>query len=121
MKFILLLSLLVSQLSYAGSISGVVKLSGETPKGVLYIFAKKYNSKMPMPVAVKKMVNPKYPVKFNLSHNDAMMKQIPFEGPFVVTARVSPSGSVMDKSGVETSTNKPIKIGDTSIELVLSK
>ena len=72
-----------------------------------------------MPLAVKKIVNPKVPIKFSLSQKDAMMKQIPFKGPFVVTARLSPSGSAMDKSGVQASTTKKVELGQKSINLIL--
>ncbi len=49
-----------------------------------------------------------------------MVKGVPFEGPFKVTARISPSGGVMDKSGIEAETKKPIKIGDKDIEIILN-
>jgi len=120
-SLILFLSLLMSSFSYAQSISGEVSFKGSNPKGVLYIFAKKFDGKMPIPLAVKRISNPKFPIKFELSHKDAMMKQIPFEGPFVVTARLSPSGDVSDKSGLEISTVKKVIIGQKDIKLILSK
>lgn len=48
-----------------------------------------------------------------------MMKGIPFKGPFEVTARLSPSGGVMDKSGAEAKTKEAIKIGTKNIVLTL--
>ena len=104
----------------AGNISGEVSFKGKSLKGTLFIFAKKFNSKMPMPLAVKKIESPKFPLKFTLSANDAMMKSIPFEGPFVVIARLSPSGDALDKSGLEAKTDKAIKIGDKDIKLILN-
>lgn len=118
MKFLSLI-LLISTSVFADSISGTVTVKGDAPKGVLYIFAKKHNSSMPMPLAVKKIETPKYPVKFTLDESNKMMKSIPFEGPFKVTARVSPSGSATDKSGVEVSTQRPIKIDTNNIKLEL--
>ena len=50
-----------------------------------------------------------------------MVKSLPFKGPFTITARISPNGGAMDKSGIEVSTKAPIKLGDKNIELVLSK
>lgn len=110
-----------SNLALAQSISGEVNIKGKVPAGVLYIFAKKFDGKMPMPLAVKKIENPKFPVKFELSQKDAMMKQIPFEGPFVVIARISPSGSALDKNGIESSTTKPVNLGQKDIQIILSK
>lgn len=122
MKSIILITLLLcTNISFAQSISGEVTIKGSIPKGVLYIFAKKFGGKMPMPLAVKKITNPKYPVKFELSQKDAMMKQIPFKGPFVVTARLSPSGDVSDKSGVEVSTTQKVIMNQKNIKLILSK
>lgn len=120
MKSFLFLSLLLTNVAFAQSISGEVSIKGKAPKGTLYIFAKMFDGKMPMPLAVKKIENPKFPVKFELSQQDAMMKQIPFKGPFKVTARLSPSGSATDKSGVEVTTTKKIKIGQKDIKLVLN-
>ena len=116
-----LLSMTFLNVSFAQvkeTVSGTVIVKGKAPKGVLYIFAKKYNSKMPMPLAVKKIESPKYPVKFELSKKDAMMRNFPFEGPFKITARVSPSGDASDKSGKEVSTIKAVNLGDSNIKLV---
>ena len=118
MKYILV-TLLTLNISFANSISGVVTLEGKAPNGVLFIFAKKYQGIMPMPLAVRRIEKPSFPVKFNLSQADAMMKQIPFEGPFTVTARLSPSGSAMDKSGIEVSTTQKIEMGQKNIKLTL--
>jgi hypothetical protein len=118
---ILIITFVFGNMAFAQSISGEVSIKGASPKGVLYIFAKKFGGKMPMPLAVKRIVNPKFPVKFSLSQADAMMKQIPFKGPFVVIARLSPSGDVSDKSGVEISTIKKVKMGQKDIQLILSK
>ncbi|MEE2671742.1 MAG: hypothetical protein VYA54_08530 [Bdellovibrionota bacterium] len=119
MKLFILTLLMASNLAMANSISGVVKVKGSAPAGVLYIFAKKFDGSMRMPLAVKKIESPKFPVKFTLDKSDQMMKGLPFEGPFKITARISPNGSVMDKSGVEVSTEKPVKLGDKNIELSL--
>ena len=48
-----------------------------------------------------------------------MMPNLPFEGPFVLVARISPSGSAMDKSGIEVKTSKPISLGAKNIQLII--
>jgi hypothetical protein len=121
MKLLIVLTMFISNIALAGSISGVVSIKGDIPKGTLFIFAKKFGGKMPMPLAVKKIENPVFPIKFSLSEEDAMMKQIPFKGPFEVTARISPSGSAMDKSGVQVSTTEVVKLGQENIKLILSR
>ncbi len=120
MKLILVMCFLIANLGLAETISGEVSVKGKVPKGVLFIFAKKFDGTMRMPLAVKKIEKPVFPVKFELSQKDAMMKQIPFEGPFAITARISPSGSPMDKSGLEVVTKKKIELGQKDIKLILS-
>jgi hypothetical protein len=121
MKLVFILSLMLTNIAFAESISGLVSIKGDIPKGVLFIFAKKFGGRMPMPLAVKKIDNPTFPVKFNLSQKDAMMKQIPFKGPFTITARLSPSGNAMDKSGVQISTKDKIELGQKDIKLILAR
>ena len=121
MKIIILMGMMLTNLALAETISGEISIKGDAPKGVLYIFAKKFDGKMPMPLAVKKIVNPKFPVKFELDQSDAMLKNIPFIGPFTVTARISPSGSATDRSGIEASTKTRVENGEKNIKLILSK
>ena len=102
---------------HAKSLSGIVSVKGKVPKGTLYIFAKKFGGAMPMPLAVQKIESPKFPVKFILDESKKMMPSLPFKGPFVIVARISPSGSAMDKSGVEVKTSKPISLGAKGIQL----
>jgi len=104
---------------HAKSLSGVVSIKGKVPKGTLYVFAKKFGSAMPMPLAVQKIESPKFPLKFILDESKKMMPSLPFKGPFVIVARISPSGSAMDKSGVEVKTSKPINLGAKDIQLPL--
>ncbi len=120
MKFILFIFMLGSSVQ-ASSIEGVIKIIGETPKGTLFIFAKKHDGSIRMPLAVKRIESPSFPLKFSLDKSNQMVKSLPFKGPFTITARISPNGGAMDKSGIEVSTKAPIKLGDKNIELVLSK
>lgn len=119
MKTIIILSLLISNISFAGSISGTVELKGKQPKGTLFIFAKKFDGSIPMPLAVKRIANPVFPIKFQLNDKDKMIKEMNFKGPFRVTARISPSGSAMDKSGAQTSTKNKVQLGDKNIKLII--
>lgn len=105
--------------SFAAEIKGIVSVEGKAPQGTLFIFAKGYQSKMPMPMAVLKIQSPKYPYKFTLTEANKMMPSMPFKGPFSITARISPSGNAMDKSGIQASTTKAINIGDSDVKLEL--
>jgi len=104
---------------FGNTLDGVVTYKNAQATGVLYIFAKKFDGSMPMPLAVKRIPNPKFPLKFSLSAKDAMMKSIPFEGPFKVIARLTKSGDVMDKSGPQGETKKSLAIGTKKITIEL--
>ncbi len=104
----------------AESISGEVTLAkGVTlpTGGVLYIFAKKEG--VAMPAAVVRVPSPKLPLKFTIGAQNAMTQGTPFDGPFVLTARYSPSGDAMDKSGPEASSEKAVKVGTSQLKLEL--
>lgn len=106
--------------AFAKEISGEVTLAkGVTlkPGGVLYVFAKRPG--VPMPVAVLRVPEPKLPYKFSVSEKNILTPGTPFDGPFIITARFSPSGDAMDKSGVEGSVNEPVKVGKSDLKIEL--
>jgi len=107
---------------YAGSneISGEVALSSGTALktgGILFVIAK--NPGSPMPVAVLRVPNPKFPFKFTLRAENAMVPGTPFTGPFLINARYSPTGNAMDKSGPEGVEPKPVAVGRTDVKIEL--
>jgi len=117
-KAFILLALTLSAYNVsANSLDGVVTYKEKQAKGVLFIFAKKFDGSMPMPLAVKRITNPKFPLKFSLSAKDAMMDSIPFEGPFKVIARLTKSGNAMDKTGPQGETTKKLKLGARNIQI----
>lgn len=113
--------------SLSGKVSIAKGLEKEiTPNGALFIFAKKANqagTKGIPPLAVLRIPSPKFPVDFSLSQENAMMAGTPFEGPFVVSARYSPSGDALDKSGPEAMSDlkKPLQAGAKNISIELKK
>ena len=118
-----LLALLTSApLTFAapGEISGTVTAAKNVTLkngGVLFVIARKAGS--PMPVAVVRVTEPKLPYKFKMSGKDAMSPGTPFEGPFSIVARFSPSGDALDKSGPEAVSEKPVAVGATDLKLEL--
>ena len=118
-KLFFIISFLFSSIVGAQEISGVVNFKEKEAKGVLFIFAKKFDGSMPMPLAVKRIQNPKFPLTFKLSQSDAMIKSVPFEGPFKVVARLTKSGDAMDKSGPQGQTTKAINLGEKKILILL--
>lgn len=131
MKFIFSsILILSSSVTFANSIRGTItvekSISADVKGGTLFVFAKNIGSKAgdgQMPVAVQRIANPKFPVKFELSAENTMIKDTPFEGPFSIYARYSISGDATDKSGPQGSTpeNAKIKVGDKSVKIELKK
>lgn len=103
-----------------GEISGQITLAKGVqlkPGGVLFVFAKKAGT--PMPVAVMRVPDPKFPLHFSLSEKNAMAPGTPFVGKLSITARYSPSGDALDKSGPEASAPKPVAVGKSNVKLEL--
>lgn len=122
MKTLIFLALLVGFQSqaFSGEISGQVTLAKGVslkPGGVLFIFAKKAG--VPMPAAVLRIAEPKLPYKFAISEKNAMAPGTPFDGPFIVTARFSPTGDAMDKTGPEGTLTEAVAVGTSNIKLEL--
>ncbi len=120
MKALILMTVCFAMQAQAntGEISGEVTLAkgvSLSPGGVLYVFAKKADT--PMPAAVLRIPSPKLPIPFSLSSKNAMMPGTPFDGPFIITARYSPTGNVMDKSGPEGSIAKPVAVGTSKLKI----
>lgn len=122
MKTLILFALIFGFQTQARSaeISGQVTLAkGVTlkPGGVLFVFAKK--SGVPMPAAVLRIADVKLPYKFAISAKNAMSPGTPFDGPFIVTARYSPSGDAMDKTGPEGTLTEAVAVGTSNVKLEL--
>lgn len=115
MKILILLSL--SFTLFASSIEGEITYKEKSAEGVLFVFAKKYNSNMRMPLAVKRIANPKFPLKFKLSAENAMVEGMGFEGPFEITARLTKDGNAFDRSGPQGLLKGPIAIGSKDLKI----
>ncbi|OYZ24002.1 MAG: hypothetical protein B7Y39_02990 [Bdellovibrio sp. 28-41-41] len=127
----MLVSLFFTLVSIANPISGLISVDKGAAKeiksgGTLFIFAKNAGGKAgdgQMPVAVQRIADPKFPVKFELGPENAMVQGTPFIGPFTVYARYSQVGNATDKSGPEgaTADGKKIKPGDKDLKIELKK
>lgn len=129
-KLVSLLVNLFAAVSIASPITGTItvdkNLEKEIKGGVLFVFAKKAGSKAgdgQMPIAVQRVVDPKFPVKFQLGAENAMVQGTLFEGPFIISARYSATGNASDKSGPEGSTpdSQKVKPGDKDLKIELKK
>ncbi len=130
--FFVLASLLAAELAFAGpDITGEVTLPKDLEKvvtstGVLFIIARAPGEAKPgmPPLAVLRIANPKFPQKFSIGAKNSMMGGA-FEGLMSITARYTPNGNALDKSGPQGTDpkNPTVKPGkaDVKIELAMPK
>ena len=125
-----LVSLFVSQMAFAdGTISGEVSISKDlektlTASGVLFIIARAPGVAKPgtPPLAVLRIPNPKFPQKFSIGSKNSMMGGA-FEGEMSVSARYTPTGNALDKTGPQGSDpkNPVVKPGKADMRIELKK
>lgn len=110
----------------SGTITLAKGLQAPPPNSVLFVFAKKAGMAAGngmMPVAVLRAPNPKFPFEFRLSAANVMAPGTPFEGPFSIYARLSPTGDAMDKSGPQgtTKSSEPVTMGAKNLKIELKR
>jgi cytochrome c-type biogenesis protein CcmH len=112
-----------------GKITGVITVdptlaSKLKPTDVLYIIAR--GQQTGPPAAVKRVTDPKFPLRYVIGPEDAMMPGVPgFEGGgrLTIAARLSRTGNAMPAAGdlEGVFTNNPAKPGDAGVDVVISK
>ena len=106
----------------AQSISGKVRYDKST-KGTLFVFIRYLSEKGNQPVALKRYPNPKFPLSFKLTPEDAMVPGTPFKGPFRVIAKLTPEGRIWSDHVTfakgESDEKKPVNVGDENIVIDL--
>ena len=105
----LMLGILDAQAFIDPKVGGVVTIDKALEKklnsnGALFIFAKKAGSDSSLadhtpPLAVIKILHPKFPQAFVLTPKNVIMEGMEFKGPLHVVARFSQSGDPIDKVG----------------------
>lgn len=109
-------------------ISGSIQISPQLqkalqPTAVLYLIARSASDASGPPVAVKRYTQPfAFPIQFELSGKDAMIPDTPFEGNFILTARISQTGSAtpVQKNDIEgVAQPNPSAVGTGNIKIVL--
>lgn len=95
------------------------------PTDILFIMARKSTGgDQPGPlVAVKKLDKPDFPARFEIGAGNVMMKGVPFQGPFVVYARLDRDGDPMTKKADDlyAKVEEPVPNGASNLSLVLKR
>jgi hypothetical protein len=110
----------------APPVSGEIVLSpdlaGRVPEGAVVFLIARGSASGP-PVAVKRIPNPEFPLSFELGPDNRMPHDLPFEGPFKLTARVDTDGDAAthtagDLEGSAPGTYQP---GDTGVTILIDE
>lgn len=79
-----------------GTISLAPELEGRVPAGaILFLIARRGEGGPPL--AVQRVVEPRFPLEFSIGPEDRMIAQMPFEGPLLLTARIDADGNAMTR------------------------
>lgn len=105
------------------SIAGTVRLpEGASPPAgaTLFIVARIQGSaERGPPLAVKRVQAPSFPFRFVLGPGDVMLPDMPFDGPFDVSARLDADGNAMTKGPDDWATAAPAKAEVGAADLAL--
>lgn len=108
------------------AVRGVLKLApaleGRVPDGAILFVIARMGPAGP-PTAVLRVPDPEFPLEFAIGPEHRMLEQMPFTGPFTLSARVDADGHAISKnpgdlSGAAEGTHSP---GATDIELVIDE
>lgn len=111
-------------------ISGTVDILPElqsrlSPQAVLYIVARREDQTGGPPAVVKRFTQPLiFPIEFNLSKQDTMIPDSPFDGKYTVTARIAQTGSAtpIHSGDIKGSAKaNPILVGEANLKITLSE
>ena len=122
MKIVILFSLIFSVNLYAKTVDGTISYKKAKSNDTLFIIARKMGVHFGPPVAVKKITSPTFPLKFKLGPENVMIRGVPFKGPFTISAKLSPTGNALDRSGPsgQTPQDTPIYNGDKDVKIELN-
>jgi hypothetical protein len=105
-----------------GTLELAPDLAGRVPPGaVLYLIAKTVQGGPPL--AVVRVVDPSFPMRFSIGPDDRMIQSMPFAGELMITVRVDADGNPMtrnpgDLQGASGAPNVP---GDRGVTLLIDE
>ena len=110
----------------AKSISGEITVApalGPPPKGgVVFIVVRPAGQSGGPPLAVKRVANTGFPMRYRVSEGDVMIQGMLFQGSVSVKVRLDGDGRVGVQPGdLEGSGAKPVPVGSAGVDIVLDK
>ncbi len=90
-------------------------------KPVLFMIARKGGGGPPL--AVVRVANPRFPLKFEVSKRNVMIPGVPFEGMVTLSARLDADGSAgpAGAGDLEGRTARPVRVGEKNVRIVIDK
>jgi hypothetical protein len=98
------------------TITGALQARASVPNMVLLIVAKNSGA---VPVAVKRVVNPRFPVAFTLTREDLLVPGQDPQGPFTLDAELNAHGQAGAplKGDLRGKAKRPVKSGEHGVEI----
>jgi hypothetical protein len=105
-----------------GTLELVPDLVGRVPPGaVLYVIAK--TAQGGPPIAVVRVANPSFPMRFSIGPDDRMNQSMPFAGELLITVHVDADGNAMTRNpgDLRGATETPNAPGDRGVRLLIDE
>jgi hypothetical protein len=108
------------------SISGTIRvspaLSPPSSGGVLFIIVRPGGAAGGPPLAVKRVRNTGFPLRYEVNAENVMIAGVPFQGPVNVKVRLDGDGKVGTAPGdLEGGSQGAVKVGDRNVDITLDK
>ena len=103
-------------------VRGTVEIADELrervrPGGVLFVIARSEGGGPPL--AVKRVVDPEFPLDFEIGPGDRMIEQMPFAGPLRLSARLDADGNATTRNpgDLQGSVEAPVEPGAEGVRI----
>ena len=110
------------QFNLSGSISLASRLQNKTPhaNSVLFIIAKNQGG---VPVAVRRVVNPSFPMDFSLGPRELLVPGAKPQPPFLLQVQLNGHGNVGDpvEGDLEGGNSQAVHLGETGIRIMIDR
>jgi cytochrome c-type biogenesis protein CcmH len=105
-----------------GTLELAPNLTGRVPPGaVLFVIAR--NAESGPPLAVVRVADPRFPLRFSIGPDDRMIQSMPFAGEILISARVDADGDAMTRSpgDLRGASGIPNAPGDRGVTLLIDE
>ena len=105
-----------------GTLRLAPELANAVPSGaVLFVIAR--TAAAGPPLAVKRIEQPRFPLDFEIGPDDRMIKQMPFAGAVMITARLDSDGSATTRTSgdLQGMAAQPVPPGTSGVEIVIDQ